>query len=150
MKPHSFIKLFVLLASCFAMSFLIDTGDDTTLSKGSEHVTSELQWLEKRPSSYKVQIDFHDGMHSSEHEHTYNDGTFEIHVTVLGNSHYLETGNLKQLVGNFDCRLSSNGFTGNIKITKTLTIYGIKSEADLRSEFRADIIKTILNKLENT
>ena len=150
MKPHSFIKLFLLLASCIALSFLVDNGDFATLSKGREHVSSDLHWLEKYPSSFKVIIDYHDGMNFHKHEHTYNNGTFEIHITILGKSHYLETGNLKQLSGKFDCRLSSNGLTGTIEIEKTLTIFGDKSEADLRNDFRDEIIKTILKKLENT
>lgn len=150
MKPHSFIKLFVLIASCIAMSFLIDTGDVTTLSKGSEHVSSDFDWSGDYPTAYVVKIEFQDALHRHTHTHTYNDGTYEINVVVKGPIKVLETGNLKQLYGNFKCEVESTNLSGIIEIEKTLTIYGNKSIADLRAVFRDAIIKTILKKLENT
>jgi len=150
MKPHSFIKLFLLLASCIALSFLVDNGDFATLSKGREHVSSDFDWTGEYPTSYVVNIEFKDALHHHTHTHTYNDGTYEINVVVKGTTKVMETGNLKQLYGTFKCEVESSQFSGTIEIEKTLTIFGDKSEADLRNDFRDALIKTILKKLENT
>jgi len=140
----------VLLASCIALSFLIDNGDFATLSKGREHVSSDFDWTGEYPTAYVVKHEFKDALHHHTHTHTYNDGTYEINVVVKGTTKVMETGNLKQLYGTFECEVESTNFSGTIEIEKTLTVYGNKSEAELRSDFRDEIIQTILKKLENT
>jgi len=128
----------------------MDNGDFATLSKGREHVSSDFDWTGEFPTAYIVKIDFQDGLHHHTHTHTYNDGTYEINVVVKGTTKVMETGSLKQLYGTFECEVESTNFSGIIEIDKTLTVYGNKSEADLRGDFRDAIIKTILKKLENT
>ena len=118
------------------------------ISKAHQTVNRNTTLKGEKPNAYQILITFKN--ENYRHTYTMNGGGFKIRVKVSGHRQYLNSGNLNQMKGVFKCRITSNNdiVSGTIKINRTISILGDKSESDMKEILRKDIIKIILKEIK--